>query len=303
MRVRFAPSPTGALHIGGARTALFNWLLRRAAPRGASCCGSKIPTASARRRRTSSRSSTRCAGSSSTGMRARSSRASARRRHREAVAQLLAAGQRLPLPGDRRGRQGLEGDPRRRPRASAARRTPTAPCACASPTRATRSFEDLVLGEVRSPNRSMDDLVIARADGTPLYNLAVAVDDLDLEITHVVRGKDHLTNTAKQLLVIRGARRRAATLRPPARCCTVPTARSSPSATAPPPSRSCATPGTCRRRCDNYIALLGWGAGDDETILSTQELVRRFDSRACSAIRRSSTRASCAGSTAATCAS
>ena len=48
----------------------------------------------------------------------------------------------------------------------------------------------------------LDDLVIARADGTPLYNLAVAVDDLDAEITHVIRGNDHLTNTPKQLLVL-----------------------------------------------------------------------------------------------------
>ena len=78
------------------------------------------------------------------------------------------------------------------------------------------AFEDLVVGEVRSPNRSMDDLVIARADGTPLYNLAVAVDDLDLEITHVIRGNDHLTNTAEAAADPRGARGDAATLRAPA---------------------------------------------------------------------------------------
>ena len=63
MRVRFAPSPTGALHIGGARTALFNWLLARGPRRASSCCASRTPTASARRPRTSSRSSRRCAGS------------------------------------------------------------------------------------------------------------------------------------------------------------------------------------------------------------------------------------------------
>ena len=63
--------------------------------------------------------------------------------------------------------------------ASAASREPTARSACASPTRATRRSMTSSLGEVRSPNRSIDDLVIARADGTPLYNLAVAVDDLD----------------------------------------------------------------------------------------------------------------------------
>ena len=63
--------------------------------------------------------------------------------------------------------------------------------------------EDLIRGAVRFENRTQDDFVIARGDGTPLYNLAVAVDDADMGITDVVRGDDHLSNTPKQLLVLR----------------------------------------------------------------------------------------------------
>ena len=63
------------------------------------------------------------------------------------------------------------------------------------------SFDDVVRGEVSFPNASMDDPVIARADGSVLYNFAVAIDDLDARITHVVRGEDHISNTPKQLLV------------------------------------------------------------------------------------------------------
>ena len=92
MRVRFAPSPTGALHIGGARTALYNWLLARGAAAASWCCGSRTPTASAPRRRTSRRSSRRSSGSGSTGTASRSSSRSAPPRHGEVVEQLLAGG-------------------------------------------------------------------------------------------------------------------------------------------------------------------------------------------------------------------
>jgi glutamyl-tRNA synthetase len=137
-------------------------------------------------------------------------------------------------------------------------------------------FEDLVLGEVRSPNRSMDDLVIARADGTPLYNLAVAVDDMDLGITDVIRGNDHLTNTAKQLLVLRAL---GAT---PPRYGHLPLLHG-PDGKKLSKRHGAASvqelrgAGYLPAAVRNYVALLGWGAGDDETILSTQELVRRFE--------------------------
>jgi glutamyl-tRNA synthetase len=137
-------------------------------------------------------------------------------------------------------------------------------------------FEDLVVGEVRSPNRSMDDLVIERADGTPLYNLAVAVDDLDLEITHVIRGNDHLTNTAKQLLIIR-----ALEATPPRYghlpLLHGPDGKKLSKRHGAASVQEVRAAGYLPSAVRNYLALLGWGAGDDETILSTEELIRRFD--------------------------
>jgi glutamyl-tRNA synthetase len=137
-------------------------------------------------------------------------------------------------------------------------------------------LNDLVVGEVRSPNASLDDLVIARADGTPLYNLAVAVDDLDGEITHVLRGNDHLTNTAKQLLIIQ------------ALGATPPRYGHMPMLHGPDGKKLSKRHGAASVQelrdggylpaaVRNYLALLGWGAGDDETILSTAELIERFD--------------------------
>ena len=76
--------------------------------------------------------------------------------------------------------------------------------------------EDLIHGPVAFPNVSYDDFVIARGDESVLYNFAVAVDDAEMGVTEVVRGDDHLSNTPKQLLVLRGARPPAAALRPPA---------------------------------------------------------------------------------------
>jgi glutamyl-tRNA synthetase len=274
MRVRFAPSPTGALHIGGARTALFNWLLARGA-------GGRFVL---RIEDTDSERSTpenveqildalrwlELDWDEGPIFQSQSEAC-----HREAVDSLLASGRAYrsqataehvrawkALHGDERGFRG-------EPQDDGAVRLRV-------PDDGDTTFEDLVVGEVRSPNRSMDDLVIARADGTPLYNLAVAVDDLDLEITHVIRGNDHLTNTAKQLLVIE-----ALGASPP-RYGHLPLlhgpdgkklSKRHGAASVQELRSSGYLPGAVR----NYLALLGWGAGDDETILSTEELVRRFD--------------------------
>src|ERR1700728_3290497 len=181
MRVRFAPSPTGALHIGGARTALFNWLLARGA--GGTFV---LRLEDTDRDRSTPENVDQILAALrwleldwDEGPIFQSEREG---RHREAVEQLLRSGR--AYRGYRGEDQG-HGAVRLR-----------------MPDEGETVVDDLVLGEVRSPNRSLDDLVVARADGTPLYNLAVAVDDLDGEITHVVRGNDHLTNTAKQLSII-----------------------------------------------------------------------------------------------------
>jgi glutamyl-tRNA synthetase len=136
--------------------------------------------------------------------------------------------------------------------------------------------DDVIRGPVRFDNRTQDDFVIARGDGTPLYNFAVAVDDADMGITDVVRGDDHLSNTPKQLLVLRalGA--------PPPRYAHLPLLHG-------PDGRKLSKregdvwsvqglrdSGYLPAAVRNYLALLGWGTEDDTTILSTDELIQRF---------------------------
>ena len=301
MRVRFAPSPTGALHIGGARTALFNWLLARGA-------GGRfvLRIEDTDRERSTPENVEQILDALrwleldwDEGPIIQSER---EERHRDAVTALLDSRARLPLARDRRGREGVEGATRRRPRLP---RHPEGDGAVRLrvPDEGETAFTDLVLGEVAAPNRSLDDLVIARADGTPLYNLAVAVDDLDVEITHVVRGNDHLTNTAKQLLVIDALGAERSALRPP------------PAAARPRRQEALQAPrrrlraGAARRRLPARrgaqlprAARLGHRATTRRSSRPTSSS-RASTSRACSATRRSSTSASCAGSTVATCAS
>ena len=121
---------------------------------------------------------------------------------------------RTPRPGTRSGpgrpstaTAATAGEPRDEPGAAIRLRIPD--------EEATR-VEDLLRGEITFPNEAQDDFVIARGDGTPLYNLAVAVDDAEMGITDVIRGDDHLSNTPKQVLVLAALGHRAAALRPPA---------------------------------------------------------------------------------------
>jgi len=131
--------------------------------------------------------------------------------------------------------------------------------------------------------------VIARADGSVLYNFAVAIDDLDAGITHVVRGEDHLSNTPKQLLVLEAARAAGFDRDSP-----IPVYAHLPLLHGPDGKKLSKRHGAASvqelrdagylpEAVRNYLALLGWGAprsgaqaGDDETVLSTQELIERF---------------------------
>ena len=135
--------------------------------------------------------------------------------------------------------------------------------------------EDLIRGPVSFPNRSYDDFVIARGDGSVLYNFAVAVDDAEMGITDVVRGDDHLSNTPKQLLVL------AALGHVPPRYAHLPLlhgpdgkklSKRHGAASAQELRDAGYLPAAVR----NYLALLGWGTDDDTTLMSTEELVRRF---------------------------
>ena len=154
-------------------------------------------------------------------------------------------------------------------------------------------FTDVIRGETRFPNVALDDPVIARADGTVLYNFAVAVDDLDARITHVVRGEDHISNTPKQLLVFE-----ALGESPPIYAHLPllhgPDGRKLSKRHGAASVQELRDQGYLPEAVDNYIALLGAGFGSDEEFFTLDELAARFRSSASPRARRCSTRRSCA---------
>src|SRR3712207_196359 len=200
MRVRFAPSPTGALHIGGARTALYNWLAAR--HHGGTFV---LRIEDTDRERSTPENVEQILEALAwleldfdEGPIFQSQRAD---RHREVIEQLLAGGHayRSTATGDDvkayKERHGADRGFRGEPEDEGAVRLRV-------PAEGATTVRDLIRGETAFQHVHLDDPVIARADGTPLYNLAVAVDDMDAEITHVIRGDDHYSNTPKQLLVL-----------------------------------------------------------------------------------------------------
>jgi glutamyl-tRNA synthetase len=273
-RVRFAPSPTGALHIGGARTALYNWLFARGTG------GTLVLRIEDTDRE---RSTPENVDQILDALRwleldwdeGPLSQAANADLHRARIAELVEAGRAYPdtATGDdvkawreAHGNAGYRGEPR--PGAGAAIRLRV-------PDEGETVVEDLIRGPVSFENRLQDDLVIARGDGTPLYNFAVAVDDAEMGITDVIRGDDHLSNTPKQLLVLE-----ALGARPP-RYAHLPLLHG-PDGKKLSKRHGAASvqelrdAGYLPAAVRNYLALLGWGADDDQTILSTPDLVDQF---------------------------
>ncbi len=212
VRTRFAPSPSGVLHLGGVRTALFSWLYARR-HRGSFVLRIEDTDVG----RSSVASSDAIVEALAwlgldwdEGPFYQSRRA---RRHREVVARLLDDGcayrcycTRDELDELRR-RQLARGDKPRydgRCRERRGARPGVEPVVrFKNPQDGAVTFRDRVHGEITTANAELDDLVIARADGTPTYNLAVVVDDADAEITHVIRGDDHLSNAPRQINLLR----------------------------------------------------------------------------------------------------
>ena len=308
MRVRFAPSPTGALHIGGARTALYNWLLARGA---GGTLVLRIEDTD-RARSTPENVAHILEALQWLGIdydEGPISQVARSDRHQEVLQLLLDSGRayRSTATGDDvkafKAQHGADRGFRGEEEGEGAVRLRV-------PDEGATVVHDVIRGDTTFQHVHLDDPVIARADSSVLYNFAVAVDDLDAGITHVVRGEDHLSNTPKQLLVVEAADARSASAPTPlsrstrtCRCCTGPTARSSPSATARPPCRSCATPATCPRRCATTSRC---SAGATPTTRRSSPPSSSSSASASSGsprTRPSSTSASCAGSTAATCAS
>ncbi len=209
---RFAPSPTGFLHIGGARTALFNWLFARHH-------GGKFLLRiedTDRQRSTDAAVAAILDGLSWLGLQwdgEAVSQFERRHRHAEVANAMLAAGQAYHCycsPDELtaiREQQKASGQPMRydgrwRDRPASEAPPGVAPVVRLKAPRAGETvIEDRVQGSVRVGNDQLDDMVLLRADGTPTYMLSVVVDDHDMGVTHVIRGDDHLTNAFRQVQI------------------------------------------------------------------------------------------------------
>ena len=274
-RLRFAPSPTGALHIGGARTALYNWLLARRSK------GTLVLRIEDTDRERSTPENVEQIIDALEWLEldwdeGPISQFGRRERHREALDALVASGAAYPDPAtaeDVRARK--ESDPGTGYRGEA-RDVPGAAIRLRVPDDGSTVVADAIRGDVEFPNRSMDDFVIARGDGTPLYNLAVAVDDADMAITDVVRGDDHLSNTPKQLLVL-AALGASAPRYAHLPLLHGPDGRKLSKRHGAASVQELAGAGYLPAAVRNYLALLGWGTEDDTTIMDTAELLRRFE--------------------------
>jgi glutamyl-tRNA synthetase len=274
-RLRFAPSPTGALHIGGARTALYNWLAAR--HEGGELV---LRIEDTDRERSTAENVEQILDAMrwleldwDEGPISQAERAES---HEAALGRLLESGAAYrdsatakdveAWKAEHGAGRGYRGSPTEESGAAIRLRVPDG---------GETVVEDLIRGPVAFPNPSYDDFVIARGDGSVLYNFAVAVDDAEMGITDVVRGDDHLSNTPKQLLVLAALGHR------PPRYAHLPLlhgpdgkklSKRHGAASVQELREAGYLPAAVR----NYLALLGWGTDDDTTLMSTEELVRRF---------------------------
>ncbi len=282
---RFAPSPTGFLHIGGARTALFNWLFARHH-------GGKFLLRvedTDRARSTQEAVEAIFDGLNWLGLTAdeepvfQFARAA---RHAEVAQQMLAQGNayRCYCTTEEleaiRAEQKAKGLPLRYPgiwRDRPASDAPDAPFVVRlkAPQEGETVIQDHVQGEVRVANAQLDDMVLLRADGTPTYMLSVVVDDHDMGITHVIRGDDHLTNAFRQIQIYK------------AMGWEIPQFAHIPLIHGPDGAKLSKRHGALGvdayrdmgylpEAMRNYLLRLGWGHGDAE-IISTEQAVEWFD--------------------------
>jgi len=289
-RVRFAPSPTGFLHVGGARTALFNWLHARAT-------GGRFVLRiedTDRERSSDAMTAAILDGMSWLGLdwdEGPFHQADGLARHRRDALALVASGHAyrcfcspeaiaerarlsgdpglgfrydrhclLQLTGDQAGRRAAAGEPH-----TIRFRVPDG----------TTGWDDLVHGRIDFDNRDIEDFIILRSDLTPIYNLAVVSDDVAMEITDVIRGDDHISNTPKQILLYR------------ALGAALPRFAHVPMILGPDGKRlskrhgataigEYRTQGILSEAMVNFLALLGWSPGTDREVFTVPELVQEF---------------------------
>uniref|UniRef100_A0A7C3V6Y6 Glutamate--tRNA ligase n=1 Tax=Desulfobacca acetoxidans TaxID=60893 RepID=A0A7C3V6Y6_9BACT len=282
VRTRFSPSPTGALHLGGAHTALFNWLFARH-HHGVFIL--RIEDTDKERSQEifveGILESLRWLGLDwDEGPYRQSERLQI---YHDFTEQLLQSGNAYYCdcdPEDLEARRRLALARGEKPRYDGRCRErglgpgPHRAVRFKTPQMGTTCWEDQIKGHIAFENRELDDLVIMRADGIPTYNLAVVVDDITMKVSHIIRGDDHISNTPRQLLIYHAL-------------------------DAPPPlmahmplmlgkdrtklsKRHGALPvlayrdrGILPHTLNNYLARLGWSHGDQE-IFSREELIRYF---------------------------
>jgi len=297
VRLRFAPSPTGYLHVGGARTALFNWLYCR---RHGGTFVLRIEDTDVERSSMDMVTGILASmqwlgltwdeGPGVGGPHAPYFQTERLEKYRTAAAALVKSGHAYRCyckPEDLKAK---------REAAQAAGSVWTYDRACRNLTDADRaardaggaasavrfnvpdgttSFHDLVHGNIDFDHANIEDFVILRSDGLPTYHLSVVVDDVDMEITHVVRGDDHVSNTPKQVLLYRAMN------------AGVPKFAHVPLILGPDKKRLSKRHGATSvgeyerlgylpEAMVNFLALLGWSPGDDRELLTRAELTDAF---------------------------
>ncbi len=288
---RFAPSPTGTLHIGGARTALYSWLHAKAH-------GGRF------RLRIEDTDRERSTGEAVQAILDAMAwlgldhdgeivyQTQRFDRYREAIERLLAAGQAYYCYSSAEEVEAMRAAARARGekpkydgtwRPMPDKTLPEPPAGrdpvvrFASPLTGTTVVPDLIKGDIAISNTELDDLVIARADGTPTYNFCVVVDDMDAGVTHVIRGDDHVNNTPRQINIYRVL---AGDAQPPVYA-HVPMILG---ADGKRLSKRHGAVGVMHYREQgylpeallNYLVRLGWAHGDQE-IFSIDEMIAHFD--------------------------
>ena len=212
IRTRFAPSPTGYLHVGGARTALFSWLYAR--KHGGQFIlrieDTDLERSTAESVNAILEGMTWLGLSYDEGPFYQTKRFE---RYKEVIDQLMQQGDAYYCYCSKEELEEMREQQRankQKPRYDGRCRHRTEPrpgvqpvIRFKNPTEGRVVVKDLIRGHVEFNNAELDDLIIARPDGTPTYNLTVVVDDMDMELTHVIRGDDHLNNTPRQINLYR----------------------------------------------------------------------------------------------------
>ncbi len=285
VRTRFAPSPTGYLHIGGARTALFSWLFAR--HHGGQFI-LRIEDTDLERSTAASVNAI-LEGMTWLGLDYDEGpffQTKRMDRYKEVIRQMLEAGTAYRCYMTREELDALREDQMARkakPRYDGRYRDHQGPprpgvdpvIRFRNPLGGHVVWHDLVRGPISISNTELDDLVIARADGTPTYNFTVVVDDMDMNITHVIRGDDHINNTPRQINIYQGLG-----LGPP-RFGHVPMILGDDGKRLSKRHGAMSVmeyreAGYLPEAVLNYLARLGWSHGDQE-VFTVDELIQKFD--------------------------